>query len=189
MVPTSSVPHPAAGRPADLPLFVFGSLRDDDLLEAVLGGSAAHLPMEPAELDGFRCRRAEGGIFPILVPEPQAVGAAAAVPGRLLHGLAAAEFDRILFYEGEGYALRPLAVGQGAARRRTMARAFLATGKMRDSGETWDLAAWTARDKPLALARTRALMTRYDGSAAPDSGGPSRDVRGRSPWERRTWML
>lgn len=156
----------------DLPLFVFGSLRDMDLLETVLGRPPRHVATEPAELGGFRCRRARGEVFPILVPEPCAVEIEATVPGTLLHGLSGDDLDRILFYEGGGYAPRPLAVTRREARRRTSARVFLATGMLQDSGETWDFDAWAEQDKPLALMLAEELMALYGVTPASAVDGP-----------------
>lgn len=162
---------------SDLPLFVFGSLRDVDILEAVLGDGIAHVTAEPAALGGFRVRRARHEIFPILIPEPQVVEAQGEVPGLLLHGLTEADLDRILFYEGGGYALRPLTVRAGdlparEARRRTRARVFLATGLLQDSGEPWELSAWTESEKPLALMLARDLMALYGVVSPEEIDGP-----------------
>lgn len=174
---------------SDLPLFVFGSLRDMDILATVLGGEPMHVAAEPATLDGYQVRRAQGEIFPILVPAPQAVDCGDGpdgVPGLLLHGLTGDDLNRIVFYEGGGYALRPLTVRAGSpaareARRRTRARVFLATGLLQDSGEPWSLSAWTESDKPLALMLARELMALYGVRPAAEIDGPSwEDIKTRS---------
>lgn len=148
------------------PLFAFGTLRDVDTLEMVLGRATGHLRREPATLSGFRCHRAEGEVFPILVADPRLEPSddgegRETVRGDLLHGLDVEDLRRILFYEGAGYELRPLAVMGRDERRRTTARVFLSTGLLRDSGEVWDFDAWLERDKPLALALAGDVMARY----------------------------
>lgn len=149
------------------PMFLFGSLMDSDLLAAVIERSTDHVQLEEAEVLGFRRRCAEGEVFPILVPQPDDLGSDAVVPGCLARGLTNADLDRILFFEGEGYALRPLTVFSRDTRpearrsRRTTARAFLSTGLHKDSGTTWHYDHWIERHKPLALMLTDELMTHY----------------------------
>lgn len=152
-------------------LFVFGSLLDDDILRVVLGAAASRrLTREPAYVRGFHRRRVHGEPFPMLVPHP--APAEAVVDGHLLHGLDGEGWARLRFYEGPGYALHPLEVetapqaGQ-ERRRRSPARVFLATERLRDSGHPWDLGHWQRTDKPLALLMAHALMALY-GKTGPE---------------------
>lgn len=173
--------------PDSLPLFVFGSLMDADVMAVVLGRDPSSLVWQAAALTGYRRQRAAGEVFPILVaaddaPQAQVVGA-------LLLGASAADLDRILFYEGPTYHLETVAVdlvlpesragktvggpeGQDGCdeRRRRWARVFMATsgsGKgdlldsLKDSGEAWELASWQAQQKPLALLIADELMALF----------------------------
>jgi len=150
-----------------LPLFVFGSLMDPDLLSVVLGGAPDHLDREPARLAGYRRHRAEGEVFPVLVEDAAGRGW---VDGLLLHGLTDGDLARILYYEGAEYAPHIVTVTAAPRerRRRCRSRAFLSTGVLRDSGEPWELASWQSEEKPVALRLASELMTRFAaGMAAP----------------------
>lgn len=150
-------------------MFLFGSLMDRDLLEVVIERPSDHIRQESAVVHGFRRRRAEDEVFPILIPQPDDLGGDSVVDGQLMSGLTNADLDRILFFEGEGYALRPLpilaaageSVTEAPRRRRTTARAFLSTGLHRDSGEAWRFDHWVANEKPLALMLAEELMAHY----------------------------
>lgn len=196
-IPQPPAALPACGHP-DLPLFVFGSLMDADILARVLGPDrAAAVIRQPAWLSGYRRHCARDDVFPILVPDPHAVTADAAtrhppVPGFLLLGLTAEDLDRIEYYEGAGYALRPLTVeipapevgadacpGAGDAadgtgeRRRTSAQVFLSTGLFSDSGVAWDLGHWQQTAKRYALLLTEALMQHWGVTPKDDMEGPA----------------
>lgn len=148
------------------PLFVFGSLMDSDLLSVVLGRPAAVMA-EPAVLGGFKRRRARDEVFPILVPD---LHDGTTVDGLLIDGLEDHDLDRILFYEGAGYALRPLVVEDGRRRRRS-ARVFLSTGLLQDSGEPWHLDQWQGSEKAYALLLAEELMTFHGTCAVEDVEG------------------
>lgn len=197
-------PHHAPQMPAapdacsGLPLFVFGSLMDPDILAGVLGPQrAAAVIRQPAWLSGYRRHSARDEVFPILVPDPHAVEADDTtrhppVEGCLLLGLTAQDLDRIDYYEGAGYTLRPLTVevmaaeggadarpgagpaAQGAGeRRRTGAQVFLSTGLFSDSGVAWDLGHWQQTAKRYALLLTEALMQHWGVTPKDDMEGPA----------------
>jgi len=151
---------------AGLPLFVYGSLLDGDLMAAVLARSLDDVSFTRATLGGFRRHRARGECFPVLVPHPGPLGFESHIDGAVVEGLTPADLARIHFFEGEAYALRPLSVLVGEERRRTPVRVFLATDVLEDSGEPWDLAHWQRTEKTLALLLTQELMACYD--ADPD---------------------
>lgn len=159
------------------PLFVFGSLLDDDILHVVLGPAATRRVIrEPAHAFGFHRRGVHGEPFPMLVPHRVPTDGAV-VEGALLHGLDGDGWARLRFYEGPGYALHPVEVealgavgpesGLERRRRRRKARVFLATERLRDSGHSWDLGQWRRTEKPLALLLARDLMALY-GTTDPD---------------------
>lgn len=146
------------------PLFVFGTLLDADLRRVVLGPHDRPV-LSSAHLRGFARQRVAGESFPMLVPAPGGL-----VEGALIGGLGPQALARLRFYEGPGYALRPLTVeghGAPARRRRSRARVFLATGRLRDSGQAWCLRAWQSGDKSRALLEARHLMALY-GRSGPE---------------------
>ncbi|MFM9861318.1 gamma-glutamylcyclotransferase family protein [Pseudoxanthobacter sp. M-2] len=122
----------------DLPLFLFGTLRDPALFEVVFGRPQQALACRPALLPGHVAVRVDGADFPVLIAAP-----ACRQPGLLVAGLAAEEVARAVFYESTGYRLARvrLTVAGCAAE----ARAFLPTGRLPVSGERWRLAAWRRR--------------------------------------------
>lgn len=157
---------------AGLPLFVYGSLLDHDVIAAVLARPVSDIVLTSASLSGFRRQRVRGECYPVLVPHPETFGFESVVEGALVDGLSDADLDRIHFYEGEGYALRPLTVVVGEERRRTRVRVFLATSALEDSDEPWDLSHWQRTEKTLALLLTRELMACYDADPTCEIEGP-----------------
>jgi gamma-glutamylcyclotransferase (GGCT)/AIG2-like uncharacterized protein YtfP len=140
-----------ADRP--LPLFFFGTLMDPDVLGLVIGRPVARAALEPARLSGFRRLRVEGASYPMLVADPQGV-----VEGRLWRGATAADLRRLDAYEGEGYERVPIEV-ETASGERLRAEVYLARpGRLRPSGEPWDLASWQARFKRHYLAHGEELV-------------------------------
>lgn len=127
-----------ASPPDDLPLFLFGTLRDPALFAVVFGRPQHTLACQPALLPGHAALRVEGADFPVLVAAPSC-----RQPGLLVDGLSAEEVARAVFYESTGYRLapvRPVAAGRPAA-----ANAFLPTGRLPVSGDRWRLSRWRRR--------------------------------------------
>jgi hypothetical protein len=136
-----------------LPLFVFGTLLDRDLLAQVLGRDISDLRFTPAALDGYRRRRARGESFPILVPQP-----GGRVDGLLIHGLTAADVARLRFFEA-GYELSPIQVATPEGRYSV--RFFSHSDRLTDSGEPWDLEIWRASDKPVEMTAAARWMAGF----------------------------
>ncbi|MSO71192.1 MAG: gamma-glutamylcyclotransferase [Alphaproteobacteria bacterium] len=88
----------AAMRPRRL--FVYGTLRDVKLREALLGRSAARVRIRPARLMGFRILRSPRGDWPVLRRSPKS-----RVIGECLEPLVAAQLRRLGRYEGVEYRL------------------------------------------------------------------------------------
>ena len=122
----------------DLPLFLFGTLRDPALFQVVFGRPQHAVGCRPALLPGHAAMRVDGADFPVLVAAP-----ACRQPGLLVEGLAAEEVARAVFYESAGYRLGPVSLV--VARRAIAARAFLPTGRLPASGERWRLSLWRRR--------------------------------------------
>jgi gamma-glutamylcyclotransferase (GGCT)/AIG2-like uncharacterized protein YtfP len=132
---------PTGGR-----LFAYGTLRDSDVLAAVLGRQPA---VEGAgRLAGHVALAVVGDSYPILVPR---AGAWAA--GTILAGLAPADWRALDRYEGTGY--RRLAVRIVTTDGTVMAEAYFPAKGLKPGALAWDLDDWTRRHKPAFLRRLR----------------------------------
>lgn len=136
-------------------LFFFGTLLDPDLFALVVGRPIDAVTVKPGVLHGFRRRKVKGEHYPILAPHP-----GGRVDGLLIDGLTEAEIDRIRFFEGEDYALRPLPVTD-AEGRPAGALACVSTGTLEEAGEAWHLEAWAATEKARAFVQSEELMALY----------------------------
>lgn len=175
------------------PLFVFGSLMDSDLLSVVLNRAATSVSRAPAKLPGFCRQRVADEAFPMLIAEPSPDAALKqgrpVVEGHLLHGLAEDDVERLVYFEGPGYALTPVEVlapvemfppldpfDKDPRRRRISARTFLATEQLTESGEPWDLDHWQRTEKPLALHIADELMCFFGQIPSEDIEGEAWDA-------------
>jgi hypothetical protein len=93
----------------DLPLFVFGTLRDPLVLSLVLGRGSGAVATRAAELPGHVTVTLPGETYPVLQACPDA-----RVCGLLLEGLQAGDMSRIEFFEGEEYAFEVATVHAAA---------------------------------------------------------------------------
>ena len=126
-------------------LFVYGTLRDRELLGAVLGRLPAALP---ARAPGFAAVHYPGRAYPALLRRP---GAAAA--GLLLADLTAFELDLLDAFEGDEY--RRDVVPVMLEEELHEAFAYLPAVAIRDQPD-WSLAHWQATHKPHVLAGEKA---------------------------------
>ena len=132
------IPPTAAGRD---PLFFFGTLMHDAVLEAVLDRPVAAHETTVAVLLGYRRERAAAASYPVLVEDP-----VAAVEGRLLHRPTRRCIYRINHFEDEEYRACRLTVR--ARTKPVAAWVFLPldhVAMMRPSGEPWHLDHWAGQ--------------------------------------------
>lgn len=127
-------------------LFAYGTLRDPDVLRAVLGRVPA--TDAGARMHGHVALTVVGDSYPILVPRAGAV-----TPGSILAGLGAADWLALDRYEGPGY--RRLPVRVSTADGMVAADAYFPLRGLRATDAAWDLADWTRRHKPAFLRRLR----------------------------------
>ena len=129
-------------------LFVYGTLLNAEVLEAVIG---VRLDPEPATLDGYERFRVAGAPYPGIVLAPGAT-----VRGGLYRGLGARDLERMDAFEGDLYqrARVSLTIGDGA---RTPAWTYVVPPESRAllSNESWDEARYLERDHQDFLARAR----------------------------------
>ncbi|MEM9581971.1 MAG: gamma-glutamylcyclotransferase [Pseudomonadota bacterium] len=127
------------------PVFLFGTLRDRDLLQVVAGGD---LSVEEAELPGFRVARAEGHGFPIL--DERAGKAARGV----LITPDAAQLARLDYYEAPyEYTRVPVTVETAAGQ--VEAEVYAPQPGQWRPGGPWSLSHW--QDEHGALMREAAV--------------------------------
>ncbi|HAH10000.1 MAG TPA: hypothetical protein DCL54_10320 [Alphaproteobacteria bacterium] len=140
----------------NVPYFFYGSLRDPDVLSAVLGRSLEGLTFAPGQLQAFRAERALAYSFPLLVPTHGAVA-----EGLVTTGLSGEDVARIAYFEDSDYvrAIQMVEVADSLV----PAHVFMAAERLESSGETWDFGRFQTHDKALLLAVTRHVMQDHYG--------------------------
>jgi gamma-glutamylcyclotransferase (GGCT)/AIG2-like uncharacterized protein YtfP len=137
-----------AGVSMTAPLFVYGTLRDPDILSGVLARPLNGGAMLAATAPGFRPVHYPGRIYPALQRAP-----GEAAPGLLLTDLTAFEMDLIDAFEGDEYRreIIPTIIDEELHE----AWAYLPAISIPDGAEIWTLEAWQAAHKPKVLAAER----------------------------------
>jgi gamma-glutamylcyclotransferase (GGCT)/AIG2-like uncharacterized protein YtfP len=129
----------------NLPLFVYGTLRDPDMLAAVLGRAAGATGAIAATAPDYRAVTYPKRVYPGLIP---ARGEAA--PGLLLGDLSPSDLDRLDAYEGREYGRHNLRVkAQGTF---IVSSVYLPTIAIAANAPAWTLKDWQRSHKPAALA-------------------------------------
>jgi len=139
------------------PLFVFGTLRDEDVRAVVLGRDPASVPTRAAVLPGQRTVTLPGETYPVLAPAEEAEA-----PGLLLE-LDAPALDRVAFFEGEEYGFdeaRVRIAGGGCVPAIVCGDRTAPRGPRR----AWSLEQWCRDHKPSFLPAVRAYMELYGGA-------------------------
>jgi hypothetical protein len=127
-----------------LPLFVYGTLRDADLLRGVLGRAMPAGEVLAATAPGFRAVPYPGRAYPALVRVPGGTA-----PGLLLLGLSGFERDLLDAYEGEEY--RRAAIAVMVEEELHEADAYLPAAAEAVPGELWSLNRWQTEHKARAI--------------------------------------
>lgn len=139
-------------------LFVYGTLRDQDVLALVLGREIAAGALASAQAPGFRAVDYPGRVYPALVEAP-----GDAAPGLLVTGLNATDLARLDAFEGDEYrrdAISILVDGQTV-----VAAAYFPTQPIAPEGRPWSLAEWTRMHKAASMAAdAETLRQRLTGS-------------------------
>lgn len=130
--------------------FFYGTLCHAPLLRQVMGRLPA---MQPATLAEHAVYWAEGGAFPLIVPE-----AGGAAGGMLVEGLSPDEAARLDYYEGGfRYDTRDVAV-RAADGRAVMARVYFPQAGRWQPAAAWSLPDWVARYGAAAVATAADFM-------------------------------
>lgn len=124
-----------------LPLFAYGTLRDPDLLAAVLNRPLRPHALHGAHAPGFRAVHYPGRVYPALVRVP-----GAAAEGLVMTDLSAFERDLLDAFEGEEYRRQPIAVMIGEELHE--ADAYLPAITVPASNTEWSLIRWQTNHKP-----------------------------------------
>lgn len=138
------------------PHFFFGTLRDREVLETVLGRRLDGLAHEAASVPGHRLARVTEESYPALVADRSG-----AVEGELVRGLETADVLRIAWFEGREYAnatVEAVILATGAREEVTI---HLPTGSLEIEDGAWDYAAWLRDEKDALLHLTRGHMALF----------------------------
>jgi hypothetical protein len=138
-----------------LPLFAYGTLRDPDLLAAVLGRLLRPGTIYPARAPGFRAVHYPNRIYPALVRVP-----GAAAEGVLITGLSPFERDLLDAYGGDEYRREPIATMLVEEPELHGAEAYLPLIAVPTNAHDWSLSRWQAKHKPRVLVQKVAEVAR-----------------------------
>jgi len=133
----------------DKPLFVYGTLRDPDVLEALLGHPLPDHQRLDATARGFAAVQYPGRVYPALIAVPDGDA-----PGLLLHGLTAIELRILDAFEGDEYRRDTIAVQTPSGTIK--AGVYLPIAAIGANATPWTLDQWTALHKPSVLAGERS---------------------------------
>ncbi|WP_053006130.1 gamma-glutamylcyclotransferase family protein [Kiloniella spongiae] len=145
-----------------LPLFFFGSLMDQDVLEIVLGRSIDIQHFKQGVLLGYQCEREAKESYPVLIPSP---GKQADV--LIAETLSSDDIDRILFYETGEYDFVRFTLQKNG---QEIAALGFATGEgIASSGQKWHLNIWQKKDKAVFLPLAKRFMEAYGKMTLPEA--------------------
>jgi len=129
-----------------LPLFVYGTLRDPDIIGAVLGRALKDGQARAATAPGYGAVHMPGRVYPGLVRRP-----GDAAPGLVLSGLSSEDHDVLDAFEGEEYRRQRIMVICGP--KSLSAEAYLPVEAIAGDTPAWTLEAWTRLHKSAVLAK------------------------------------
>ena len=139
------------------PLFFFGSLRDKDLLEIVLGRDVARSDLADAQALGYAALTLAHEPYPYLSVRP-----GHAAEGVVVRNLTDADVQRLEYFEEAEYGLASITVDTDDGP--VDARYFAADTKLDPStgDELWDFTAWCRTAKATAIEEAIELMAHID---------------------------
>ena len=133
--------------------FFYGTLLDRDVTALVLGRRLAPRDFLPAALPEHARRRAKGGSYPVVVPDPRGE-----VAGAVVSGLSAGDVAALAAYEGQGYRVASLKVRMRGRIDRVSVFEPVAS-RLQPSGDLWDLTLWQRRYKRAFIERLRRAFS------------------------------
>lgn len=147
-----------------MPLFVFGSLKDPDVLEVVLGRAPGDIECVPAKLRGYRVARLPDESYPVLTESPGGIA-----DGLLLKDLGQEDLDRIAFFENYEYTFRRCVVEELPAAREVEALYCDEGETASGPREAWSLEEWQRAHKRGFIEDTRRYMQLYGRMSAEEA--------------------
>ena len=146
------------------PLFVYGTLRDPDVLNALLGRTLPASDCIDATAPGFHAVHYPQRVYPALMAAPERNA-----PGLLLHGLSATELAILDAFEGDEY--RRATITVLAPSSMVDADVYLPVAAIPVDAEPWTLDNWTRLHKLTVLDGERrtaqALRERLSAARKP----------------------
>lgn len=137
------------------PLFVYGSMLDEDVLRVVLDRTAPPSARRGARLLGYRRVRLPDESYPILSPAPNGI-----VNGVLISDLQEEDWKRVQFFESEEYEFAPCRVELDNGR--SIDALYCAEGEVASGAtEIWRLDWWRERYKVRYMVMIRQYMALY----------------------------
>lgn len=133
-------------------LFVYGTLRDRDVLERVLGHSLDELTVVVATAPGYRAAYYPGQVYPALIPAK-----CQSATGLLLAGLSRVDMERLDAYEGDEYRkgqLRIVANGLSFD-----ALVYLPTQVIDPAAPNWTFEGWVEKHRARSIGEELALAS------------------------------
>ncbi len=132
--------------------FFFGTMKDRDVLDLVIGRPVADADVAPATLAGFRLVRVVDESYPGLAPTPNG-----RARGLLVRGFSPRDLERLAWFEGAEYGPHAGEVTLGDGSRVT-ATVHLPNETLDVYDETWEFERWRRTEKPTLMTLTRAHM-------------------------------
>jgi nudix-type nucleoside diphosphatase (YffH/AdpP family) len=139
----------------DLTFFLFGTLRDKDLLDLVAG--TTDYTVQTAQLEGYETLTASGHAFPLIVPK---IGSVAS--GLFLSGLSQVAYDRITFFE-EVYDYWTSQLTVMVCGNELISNIFFPPKDAFVGDDCWDLNVWQHTSKAAAISEAEEIMSLYVG--------------------------
>jgi nudix-type nucleoside diphosphatase (YffH/AdpP family) len=137
-------------------LFLFGTLRDPELLSLVAGRDASQLQAEAAIADDRIALRIRNEDYPVLVERKGAVA-----EGLLLVNVDPQAYERLYFFENVfGYDLYDIQVRTSDGLR--TAKVFLTDDPAIASDEPWDVAVWRRSSHDVSLEAAAEIMSIFE---------------------------
>mgnify|MGYP003656171493 CR=1 FL=1 len=129
----------------ELVLFVYGTLRDREILEGVLGRAVAQ--------DGYRTVYYPQRLYPALI------GGGEWTRGGLISGLGQTDIARLDAFEGAEYRRGEIEVTTEDGT--VMAQTYFPAGQIGSDSPRWSFETWTRLHRPETIGRYRSDTARY----------------------------
>jgi gamma-glutamylcyclotransferase (GGCT)/AIG2-like uncharacterized protein YtfP len=132
----------------DLPLFAYGTLRDREILEGVLGRAVAHGDLVDARAIGWRTVYYPGNLYPALVRADEWT------QGLVIAGLNQRDMARLDAFEGDQY--RRGTIGIEARGGTATAQTYFPAKTIDTNAPQWTFETWTMHHRPQTIAAYRS---------------------------------